>query len=74
MPVNIKKAQFLAPWDMQHVVDKARAVGTECSFVGRAVERDHFLIERFLIRDFPADQCGGDRTVDVCNGLGNAFA
>ena len=26
-PANIKKAQFLAPWDMQHVVSKARAVG-----------------------------------------------
>jgi len=26
-PVNIKKAQFLAPWDMQHVVNKARAAG-----------------------------------------------
>ena len=26
-PVNIKKAQFLAPWDMQHVVAKARATG-----------------------------------------------
>jgi len=23
-PVNIKKGQFLAPWDMQHVIDKAR--------------------------------------------------
>ena len=23
-PVNIKKGQFLAPWDMQHVVEKAR--------------------------------------------------
>jgi len=28
-PVNIKKGQFLAPWDMQHVVAKARAVGNE---------------------------------------------
>ena len=28
-PVNIKKGQFLAPWDMQHVVDKARAVGND---------------------------------------------
>ena len=28
-PVNIKKAQFLAPWDMQNVVDKARATGNE---------------------------------------------
>jgi len=27
LPVNIKKGQFLAPWDMRHVVDKARATG-----------------------------------------------
>jgi len=26
-PVNIKKGQFLAPWDMQHVVKKAKATG-----------------------------------------------
>ena len=26
-PVNIKKGQFLAPWDMKHVVEKARATG-----------------------------------------------
>ena len=29
LPVNIKKGQFLAPWDMQHVVDKARTTGNE---------------------------------------------
>lgn len=29
LPVNIKKGQFLAPWDMQNVVDKARATGNE---------------------------------------------
>lgn len=28
-PVNIKKGQFLAPWDMNNVVEKARAVGNE---------------------------------------------
>jgi 2-dehydro-3-deoxyphosphooctonate aldolase (KDO 8-P synthase) len=28
-PVNIKKGQFLAPWDMTHVVEKARAVGNQ---------------------------------------------
>jgi len=28
-PVNIKKGQFLAPWDMQNVVDKAKAVGND---------------------------------------------
>lgn len=26
-PVNIKKGQFLAPWDMKHVIEKARATG-----------------------------------------------
>ena len=28
-PVNIKKGQFLAPWDMKNVVEKARAVGNQ---------------------------------------------
>ncbi|MFO1495208.1 MAG: 3-deoxy-8-phosphooctulonate synthase [Lysobacterales bacterium] len=28
-PVNIKKGQFLAPWDMQHVVQKARDAGND---------------------------------------------
>ncbi|NLD08205.1 MAG: 3-deoxy-8-phosphooctulonate synthase [Xanthomonadaceae bacterium] len=28
-PVNIKKGQFLAPWDMKHVVQKARSVGND---------------------------------------------
>jgi len=28
-PINIKKGQFMAPWDMQNVVDKARATGNE---------------------------------------------
>jgi 2-dehydro-3-deoxyphosphooctonate aldolase (KDO 8-P synthase) len=27
IPVNIKKGQFLSPWDMKNVVDKARAAG-----------------------------------------------
>ena len=35
-PVNIKKGQFLAPWDMVHVADKARATGN----------RDIMLCER----------------------------
>ncbi len=29
VPVNIKKGQFLAPWDMTHVVNKARATGNK---------------------------------------------
>lgn len=29
LPVNIKKGQFLSPWDMKHVVKKAKATGNE---------------------------------------------
>lgn len=28
-PINIKKGQFMAPWDMKNVVDKARTTGNE---------------------------------------------
>ena len=37
-PVNIKKGQFLAPWDMKNVIDKARAAAGE---VG--LHEDNFL-------------------------------
>ena len=37
-PVNIKKGQFLAPWDMKNVIDKARAAASE---VG--LSEDRFL-------------------------------
>ena len=29
IPVNIKKGQFLAPWDMTHVVNKAKSTGNQ---------------------------------------------
>lgn len=29
LPVNIKKGQFLAPWDMTHVADKAKSTGNQ---------------------------------------------
>ena len=29
LPVNLKKGQFLAPWDMKQVVEKARSTGNE---------------------------------------------
>ncbi len=32
-PVNIKKGQFLAPWDMEHVVTKAKASGNDAIMV-----------------------------------------
>ncbi len=32
-PVNIKKGQFLAPWDMKNVVEKARATGNQAIMI-----------------------------------------
>ena len=32
-PVNVKKGQFLAPWDMKHVVEKCRAAGNDAIMV-----------------------------------------
>lgn len=29
IPVNVKKGQFLSPWEMQNVVDKARSTGND---------------------------------------------
>ena len=37
-PVNIKKGQFLAPWDMTNVIDKARAAARE-----KGLSEDNFL-------------------------------
>ena len=33
LPVNVKKGQFLSPWEMQNVVDKARSTGNEAILV-----------------------------------------
>lgn len=33
VPVNIKKGQFLAPWDMKNVVDKAKSTGNDAIMV-----------------------------------------
>lgn len=32
-PVNIKKGQFVSPWDMKHAVDKCRSAGNDRVFV-----------------------------------------
>jgi hypothetical protein len=40
-PVNIKKGQFLSPWEMQNVVDKARSTGNT---------PDHGVRARLLLR------------------------
>ncbi|OGT60795.1 MAG: 3-deoxy-8-phosphooctulonate synthase [Gammaproteobacteria bacterium RIFCSPHIGHO2_12_FULL_43_28] len=33
IPINIKKGQFLSPWEMKHVVEKARATGNKAIMV-----------------------------------------
>ena len=48
LPVNIKKGQFLAPWDMQQVVEKARAVGNEQIMV---CERGSSFGYNYLVSD-----------------------
>ncbi len=47
-PVNIKKAQFLAPWDMTHVVAKAKAVGNDAIMV---CERGASFGYNYLVSD-----------------------
>lgn len=50
-PVNIKKGQFLAPWDMKNVVDKARASGNEQIMV---CERGTSFGYNYLVSDMRA--------------------
>ena len=50
-PVNIKKAQFLAPWDMANVVEKARAVGNDQIMV---CERGTSFGYNYLVSDMRA--------------------
>ncbi|MBT9493977.1 MAG: 3-deoxy-8-phosphooctulonate synthase [Paucibacter sp.] len=55
-PVNIKKGQFLAPWDMKNVIDKARVAAREAG-----LSEDRFLAcERgvsFGYNNLLADMC-----------------
>lgn len=50
-PVNIKKGQFLAPWDMEHVVSKAKAAGNEQIMV---CERGVSFGYNYLVSDMRA--------------------
>jgi len=46
--VNIKKGQFVSPWDMRHAVEKCRAAGNEQVFV---TERGTFFGDNNLVVD-----------------------
>jgi 2-dehydro-3-deoxyphosphooctonate aldolase (KDO 8-P synthase) len=49
LPVNIKKGQFLAPWDMENVVNKAKATGNNKIMV---CERGTSFGYNYLVSDF----------------------
>ena len=51
LPVNIKKGQFMAPWDMLQVVEKARATGNEQLLV---CERGASFGYNYLVSDMRA--------------------
>ena len=51
LPVNIKKGQFLSPWEMQQVVEKARATGNDKIMV---CERGVFFGYNNLVSDMRA--------------------
>lgn len=48
-PINIKKGQFLAPWDMAHVVKKAASTGNHQIFI---TERGSMFGYNNLVSDF----------------------
>jgi len=50
-PVHVKKGQFMAPWDMQHVVDKLEAFGCRQVLLG---ERGTFFGYGRLVNDMRA--------------------
>jgi 2-dehydro-3-deoxyphosphooctonate aldolase (KDO 8-P synthase) len=50
-PINIKKGQFMAPWDVIHAVEKAYSVGNENVIV---TERGTCFGYNYLVNDFRA--------------------
>ncbi len=58
-PVNLKKGQFLAPWDMRHAIEKARAAGNRSIVV---TERGASFGYNNLVSDF--------RSLQVLAGFG----
>ena len=78
-PMNIKKGQFLAPWDMQHVIEKAHAAGNRQVLV---TERGASFGYNNLVADFRSLQVlagfgcpvifDGTHSVQLPGGLGHA--
>ncbi len=78
-PMNIKKGQFLAPWDMRHVIEKAREAGNRSVLV---TERGASFGYNNLVSDLRSLQVlagfgcpviyDGTHSVQLPGGLGHA--
>ena len=78
-PVNIKKGQFLSPWEMKNVVAKARAVGNEEIMVcerGFSFGYNNLVVDMrslAVMRDTGCPViCDVTHAVQLPGGLGNA--
>jgi len=79
IPVNLKKGQFLAPWDMRHVIEKAEAAGNRQLLV---TERGTSFGYNNLVSDLRSLQVlaglgypviyDGTHSVQLPGGLGDA--
>jgi 2-dehydro-3-deoxyphosphooctonate aldolase (KDO 8-P synthase) len=59
-PVNLKKGQFLAPWEMTNVVDKARSTGNESLLVcerGVSFGYNNLVVDMRSLAILRATQC-----------------
>ena len=67
--INVKKGQFLAPWDMANVADKVASTGNRAHSADRArrVVRLQYLGHRFpVVADHGPDRLAGDHGRHPC--------
>ncbi len=78
-PMNIKKGQFLAPWDMRHVIEKAREAGNHSILVterGVSFGYNNLVSDLRSLQVMAAFGCpvifDGTHSVQLPGGLGHA--
>ena len=78
-PMNIKKGQFLAPWDMRHVIEKARASGNQSILVterGASFGYNNLVSDMRSLQVMAGFGCpvifDGTHSVQLPGGLGHA--
>jgi 2-dehydro-3-deoxyphosphooctonate aldolase (KDO 8-P synthase) len=78
-PMNIKKGQFLAPWDMRHVIEKAHAAGNRSVLVterGTSFGYNNLVSDLRSLQVLSGFRCpvifDGTHSVQLPGGLGHA--